>query len=150
MRRRCACVAQEWEATVTRVGRWIDFENDYKTLDPEFMARHRSHRSATARSPMCALLRRYACAGERVVGVQDAPRKGPRLPRLQGAPSRAPDTPARSRCALHRTLTLTLPKKTQVMPYSTACNTPLSNFEAGLDYRDVSDPAIMVRQRLPR
>ncbi len=34
------------------------------------------------------------------------------------------------------------------MPYSTACNTPLSNFEAGLDYRDVSDPAIMVRQRL--
>ena len=32
----------------------------------------------------------------------------------------------------------------KVMPYSTACNTPLSNFEAGLDYRDVSDPAVMV------
>jgi hypothetical protein len=31
------------------------------------------------------------------------------------------------------------------MPYSTACNTPLSNFEAGLDYRDVADPAIMAR-----
>lgn len=31
------------------------------------------------------------------------------------------------------------------MPYSTACNTPLSNFEAGLDYRDVSDPAVTVR-----
>ena len=31
------------------------------------------------------------------------------------------------------------------MPYSTACNTPLSNFESGLDYRDVSDPAIMAR-----
>ena len=31
-----------------------------------------------------------------------------------------------------------------MMPYSTACNTPLSNFEAGLDYRDVSDPAVMV------
>lgn len=30
------------------------------------------------------------------------------------------------------------------MPYSTACNTPLSNFEAGLDYRDVSDPAITI------
>lgn len=30
------------------------------------------------------------------------------------------------------------------MPYSIQCNTPLSNFEAGLDYRDVSDPAIMV------
>jgi hypothetical protein len=32
----------------------------------------------------------------------------------------------------------------QVMPYSTACCTPLSNFEAGLNYKDVSDPAIMV------
>lgn len=33
----------------------------------------------------------------------------------------------------------------QVMPYSIQCNTPLSNFEAGLDYRDVSDPAVMAR-----
>ncbi len=32
----------------------------------------------------------------------------------------------------------------KVMPYSTACNTPLSNFEAGLDYRNVSDPAVTV------
>ena len=30
------------------------------------------------------------------------------------------------------------------MPYSTACNTPLSNFEAGLNYKEVSDPAVMV------
>lgn len=30
------------------------------------------------------------------------------------------------------------------MPYSTGCNTPLSNFEAGLNYKDVPDPAIMV------
>jgi isoleucyl-tRNA synthetase len=29
----------EWANTVRRVGRWIDFENDYKTLDPEYMAR---------------------------------------------------------------------------------------------------------------
>ncbi|KCV72488.1 isoleucyl-tRNA synthetase [Fonticula alba] len=27
----------EWEVTVTRTGRWIDFKNDYKTLNPEFM-----------------------------------------------------------------------------------------------------------------
>jgi len=27
----------EWEKTVHRLGRWIDFKNDYKTLDPEFM-----------------------------------------------------------------------------------------------------------------
>lgn len=30
------------------------------------------------------------------------------------------------------------------MPYSTACNTPLSNFEAGQNYKEVLDPAIVV------
>nr|XP_047910934.1 isoleucine--tRNA ligase, cytoplasmic isoform X2 [Anser cygnoides]XP_047910935.1 isoleucine--tRNA ligase, cytoplasmic isoform X3 [Anser cygnoides] len=29
--------SKEWEFNVTRLGRWIDFENDYKTLYPEFM-----------------------------------------------------------------------------------------------------------------
>lgn len=33
----------------------------------------------------------------------------------------------------------------KVMPFSTACSTPLSNFEAGLNYKDVDDPAVMVR-----
>lgn len=32
----------------------------------------------------------------------------------------------------------------RVMPYSTACTTPLSNFEAGLNYKDVPDPAIVI------
>ena len=27
----------EWRKTVTRLGRWIDFDNDYKTMDPNFM-----------------------------------------------------------------------------------------------------------------
>lgn len=27
----------EWERTITRIGRWVDFENDYKTMDPWFM-----------------------------------------------------------------------------------------------------------------
>ena len=27
----------EWEQYVTRQARWVDFENDYKTLDPSFM-----------------------------------------------------------------------------------------------------------------
>jgi isoleucyl-tRNA synthetase len=27
----------EWEHTVKRIGRWIDFRNDYKTMDPAFM-----------------------------------------------------------------------------------------------------------------
>jgi isoleucyl-tRNA synthetase len=33
---------------------------------------------------------------------------------------------------------------TKIMPFSTACNTVLSNFEAGSNYKDVSDPAIIV------
>ncbi|GMN63498.1 hypothetical protein TIFTF001_032571 [Ficus carica] len=61
---------EEWENIVTRTGRWIDFGNDYKTMDLKFME--------------------------------------------------------------------------SVMPYSTGCKTPLSNFEAGQDYRDVPDPEIMV------
>lgn len=27
----------EWEKTITRLGRWVDFENDYKTMDPWYM-----------------------------------------------------------------------------------------------------------------
>lgn len=32
----------------------------------------------------------------------------------------------------------------KVMPYSTACNTPLSNFESGQNYKDVVDPAVTI------
>jgi isoleucyl-tRNA synthetase len=81
--------AKEWEKTVSRTGRWIDFENDYKTLDPNFME---------------SVWWVFKSLWEK-----DMVYKG-----------------------------------FKVMPYSTACNTPLSNFEAGLDYRDVSDPAVMV------
>ena len=28
---------QEWEEYINRMGRWVDFENDYKTLNPSFM-----------------------------------------------------------------------------------------------------------------
>lgn len=28
---------EEWEKVVTRTGRWIDFKNDYKTMDLKFM-----------------------------------------------------------------------------------------------------------------
>ena len=27
----------EWRSTVTRMGRWVDFDNDYKTMEPTFM-----------------------------------------------------------------------------------------------------------------
>lgn len=29
--------SQEWRSIVNRFGRWIDFDNDYKTMDPKFM-----------------------------------------------------------------------------------------------------------------
>lgn len=35
-------------------------------------------------------------------------------------------------------------KGNKVMPYSTACSTPLSNFESGQNYKDVVDPAVTV------
>ena len=28
---------KEWRETITRMGRWVDFDNDYKTMDPSFM-----------------------------------------------------------------------------------------------------------------
>src|SRR3989338_8268810 len=27
----------EWRRTITRFGRWVDFDNDYKTMDPKYM-----------------------------------------------------------------------------------------------------------------
>jgi len=80
---------KEWERTVTRLGRWVDFENDYKTMDPTFM--------------------------ESVWWVFKELFKKDLV--YQGY---------------------------KVMPFSTACGTPLSNFEAGLNYKDVSDPAVVV------
>ncbi|KAG6836845.1 Isoleucine--tRNA ligase, cytoplasmic [Arthromyces matolae] len=81
--------ASEWRATVERMGRWIDFDNDYKTLNLPFME-----------SVWWAFSEIY--------------KKG----------------------MVYRGL--------RVMPYSTACTTPLSNFEAGQAYKDVNDPAITV------
>ena len=81
--------SKEWEKSVVRLGRWIDFENDYKTLDPSFM--------------------------ESVWWVfKELWSKG------------------------------LVYKGFKVLPYSTGLNTPLSNFEAGLNYKDVQDPAVIV------
>jgi isoleucyl-tRNA synthetase len=81
--------AKEWENVVTRFGRWIDFENDYKTLDLTFM--------------------------ESVWWVfKQIFEKG------------------------------LVYRGCKVMPYSNACTTVLSNFEAGQNYKDVSDPSIFV------
>jgi isoleucyl-tRNA synthetase len=84
---------EEWRRTVTRVGRWVDFDDDYKTMDLSFM--------------------------ESVWWVfAELWKKG------------------------------LVYKGRRVMPYSWRLSTPLSNFEAGLDYRDVDDPALTVRLSL--
>ncbi|XP_069101274.1 LOW QUALITY PROTEIN: isoleucine--tRNA ligase, cytoplasmic-like [Argopecten irradians] len=81
--------SQDWQDIVTRLGRWIDFENDYKTMYPWFM--------------------------ESIWFVfKELYKKG------------------------------FVYKGAKVMPYSTMCNTPLSNFESGQNYKDVIDPAVIV------
>jgi isoleucyl-tRNA synthetase len=84
----------EWRKTVTRMGRWVDFDHDYKTMDRDFM--------------------------ESVWWV---------FKRLWDQPGR-------------------VYKSFRVMPYSWKLTTPLSNFEAGNNYKDVQDPAITLRFRL--
>jgi isoleucyl-tRNA synthetase len=79
----------EWEKTVTRLGRWIDFKNDYKTMDPQYM------------ESVWWVFKTLFSKGLVYRGYK-------------------------------------------VMPYSTACGTPISNFEAGLNYKDVNDPACVV------
>ncbi len=83
----------EWRKTVTRMGRWVDFDNDYKTMDPEFM--------------------------ESVWWVFKQLWQKGRVYRS------------------HR-----------IMPYSYKLTTPLSNFEANANYKDVQDPAITLRFEL--
>ncbi|KAJ7954569.1 isoleucine--tRNA ligase, cytoplasmic [Quillaja saponaria] len=79
----------EWEKVITRTGRWIDFKNDYKSMDLKFME-----------SCWWVFGQLYE--------------KG------------------------------LVYKSFKVMPYSTGCKTPLSNFEAGQVYKDVPDLEIMV------
>ncbi|MGI6496138.1 MAG: isoleucine--tRNA ligase [Kiritimatiellia bacterium] len=83
----------EWRKTVTRMGRWVDFDNDYKTMEFGFME-----------SVWWAFKRLWD----------------------QGR----------------------IYKSHRIMPYSWKLNTPLSNFEAGSNYKDVQDPAVTVRVRL--
>ena len=79
----------QWEETVRRVGRWIDFKNDFKTMYPWFM--------------------------ESVWWV---------FKQLF------------ERDQIYRGF--------RVMPYSTACTTPLSNFEVKQNYKDTTDPSVVV------
>ncbi|MSP93306.1 MAG: isoleucine--tRNA ligase, partial [Myxococcales bacterium] len=80
----------QWRETIERLGRWVDFDNDYKTMTPEFM------------ESVWWVFRTLWDQGLIYQG--------------------------------HK-----------VMPYSWRLGTPLSNFEAGMDYRTVQDPAVTVR-----
>ncbi|XJO71096.1 hypothetical protein BDV3_000669 [Batrachochytrium dendrobatidis] len=81
--------ADEWETTVTRMGRWIDFKNDYKTLNISFM------------ESVWWVFKQLFDKGQVYRGFK-------------------------------------------IMPYSMAVCTPLSNFEANQNYKDVIDPAVVV------
>ena len=80
---------EDWYEITSRIGRWVDFDDDYKTMDVDFME-----------SVWWVFGQLWA--------------KG----------------------LVYRDF--------KVLPYSYGATTPLSNFEANLDYRDVDDPAITV------
>lgn len=79
----------EWRKVVSRMGRWIDFDNDYKTMNMSYM------------ESVWWVFRQLFDKGLVYRGFK-------------------------------------------VMPYSVGCTTPLSNFEANMNYKEVSDPAVVV------
>ncbi|GIX61020.1 isoleucyl-tRNA synthetase family protein [Babesia caballi] len=84
--------SSEWRKIISRTGRWIDFDNDYKTLNTSYM------------ETLWWIFKQLFEKGVVYRGFQ-------------------------------------------VMPYSMACTTPVSNFEANLNYKDVTDPAVYVAFR---
>ena len=83
----------EWRKTVTRMGRWVDFDNDYKTMNPDFM------------ETIWWVFKQLWDQGR-------------------------------------------VYKSHRIMPYSWKLSTPLSNFEAGSNYKDVQDPTVTVRVKV--
>ncbi len=81
---------KEWERTVERMGRWVDFPNTYRTMDTPYME-----------SVWWVFAQLYA---KNLV--------------YEGF---------------------------KVMPFSTKLGTPISNFEANLNYREVDDPSLTLQ-----
>lgn len=81
---------ESWRRVIRRVGRWVDMDNDYKTMDTPFME---------------SVWWVFRQLWDRGLVYRDF----------------------------------------KVLPYSWGAATPLSNFEAGLEYRDTDDPSIVVR-----
>lgn len=82
--------ADEWAHLVRRMGRWVDMDDDYKTMDTDFME---------------SVWWVFKQLWDKGLIYEDY----------------------------------------KVLPYSWGATTPLSNFEANLDYRDTDDPSITVR-----
>ena len=82
--------AGQWKIMMSRLGRWVDFDNDYKTMDLDYM------------SKVWSVFSKIYEKGLVYEGVK-------------------------------------------IMPYSPACTTPLSNFEAGSNYVDVVDRTVIVK-----
>ena len=83
----------EWEKVTNRIGRWVDFKNDYKTMDRDFM------------ESVWWGFKQLWDSGRIYEG-------------------------------------------TRSMPYSWRLATPLSNFEAGANYKDVQDPAVTIEFKI--
>lgn len=83
----------EWRHTVERIGRWVDFDNDYKTMNPDFM------------ESVWFVFKQ--------LWDKDLVYEG------------------------HK-----------VLPYSTAVATPLSNFEASSNYKNLQDPSVTITFKL--
>lgn len=84
---------KEWRQTIRRIGRWVDFDNDYKTMDASFM------------ESVWWVFKTLWDKGLVYQGFR-------------------------------------------VMPYSVRLSTPLSNFEANLNYQTVQDPSITLKVSL--
>ena len=85
--------AKEWKTTMGRLGRWVDFDNDYKTMDTDYMSKVWSVFSKIYQKNLI------------YEGVK-------------------------------------------IMPYSIACTTPLSNFEATSNYQNVTDRSVIVKFKI--
>jgi len=81
--------SEEWKAIVTRMGRWVDFERTYRTMDPSFM------------ESVWWVFKELYNMGLVYHGYK-------------------------------------------VMPFSAKLGTPLSNFEASENYKEVDDPSLTV------
>jgi len=82
--------SKEWKKTIERIGRWVDMENDYKTMDLSFMN---------------SVWKTFYKLWQKNLVYEGV----------------------------------------KVMPYSTGCSTPLSNFEAKSNYIRVQDPSIVIK-----